>query len=217
VNGLRIERFREQKTLHHVAFELPQTGKLLDGFDAFGDDLHVEPAAEVSDRADHLGAGVFAVETGHEALVNLDDVEREVEQIAERGVARAEVVEADGDAEGTGIRKDVGDAFISAEKNRLGDLQLKECGTKAGFGEGRHDRLEKVGICELVSGDIHADRESCFELQVPGMALGGGFSKDLAPELVDQAGLFRKRDELGGADSAANGMLPAGEGFKAHD
>jgi hypothetical protein len=51
----------------------------------------------------------------------------------------------------------------------------------------------------------------------PGGGLGAGGSQHPFAEFIDQAGVFRHRDELGRRDHAAFGMAPAQQGFAAGD
>ncbi len=65
----------------------------------FGDRLDAEPAGEI-DQGLHEGAVVGGVrDVLHEGAVDLDDVDAELAQVAERGVAGAEIVDGDAAAE----------------------------------------------------------------------------------------------------------------------
>ena len=65
----------------------------------FGDGLQAEPLREIDQRA-HEGAVVLgAHQVLHEGAVDLEDVDAELAQVAERGVAGAEIVDRDAAAE----------------------------------------------------------------------------------------------------------------------
>src|ERR1019366_4935650 len=90
----RLHRVREVEALAQLAAEIAQTGELLVEFDALGYDLERERAAERHDGAGEIRrlAGGLGPQEG---AIHLDDVDREAAEIAERGVAGAEVVHRD--------------------------------------------------------------------------------------------------------------------------
>src|SRR6478752_3759237 len=88
-------RLAEQIALHPIAAFMRQETELLRGFDALGDDRHFEAMAEVDDGADDCRRLRIFAEIDDEVAVNLDLVERERLQIAQRGVAAAEIVHRD--------------------------------------------------------------------------------------------------------------------------
>ncbi len=95
------ERAAEQLALGAPDAEGANGGKLVLGFDALDHDAHAQVAADGVDRAnDARGLGVSRrVDVAHETLVDLDLVEGKIVEIAQRGIARAEIVERDVDAD----------------------------------------------------------------------------------------------------------------------
>src|ERR1700738_2515010 len=79
---LRIGGAREKIPLTEPAMKLAQVLGLLSGLDAFGDNLDAQAAAEVDDRADDLGA--LPLRTLHERRIDLQLIDREAMQVAER-------------------------------------------------------------------------------------------------------------------------------------
>src|ERR1700737_4569297 len=88
-------RLAEQIALHRVAAFLGEEAELLLGLNALGDNRHFEAVAEIDDGADDRRGLRIAAEIHHEGAVDLDLVERESLQVAERGIARAEIVHRD--------------------------------------------------------------------------------------------------------------------------
>src|SRR3954464_6130606 len=82
----------EQIALHRVAAFLRQETELLDGLDALGDDRHFEAMAKIDDGAHDRRRLRIPAEIDDEGAVDLDLVERERLQIAQRGVPTAEIV-----------------------------------------------------------------------------------------------------------------------------
>ena len=78
-----------------VATEPAQAVELGAGLDALDDagDLHV--VAETGERLDDLVADRIVVDVGHEAAVDLELVERQAMDVAQRGIAGAEIVQRD--------------------------------------------------------------------------------------------------------------------------
>jgi len=77
------------------AAELPEQLVLLRSLDAFGDGLEVEHSRQFDDRGDELAVAVGAVGGVDEALVDLELIGRQPADVAERGIAAAEIVERD--------------------------------------------------------------------------------------------------------------------------
>jgi hypothetical protein len=86
-------------------------------------------AAERDDGFDHrLGISAGEGEPGHEALVNLDFVEREPPKIAEARIAGPEVVHHDRDADCLDHPQFFHDGFAVIKQQAFGDLQFKTIG-----------------------------------------------------------------------------------------
>src|SRR5579863_8703733 len=92
-------RTAEIESLYSRAAGQLDEPELLDRLDAFGCGLHAEILAQRCDGA-HDGCAFQAfAERADEGAVDLDRVEGKFPQIAERGIADAEIVEADTHAE----------------------------------------------------------------------------------------------------------------------
>src|SRR5882672_5054299 len=88
-------RAAEQKALALVATLGAKAAQLGFGLDAFGGDGHTEADAEADNRThDRLRVAVGA-EVAYERLVDLDLVERKASEIAQTGIAGAEIVHRD--------------------------------------------------------------------------------------------------------------------------
>src|SRR5581483_10819840 len=86
-------RLREEEALAELATEILQRLDLALVLDALGDDLEAEALADGDDRGGEAGS---ALSVGpEERAVHLEDVDRQPAEIAERGVAGAEVVHRD--------------------------------------------------------------------------------------------------------------------------
>ena len=89
---VRRHRLADEVTLHGVASLFSEETELLLGFHAFGDDRHFKTVTEANDRAHDRRRLRIASKIHDKGAVDLDLVERERLQIAQRGVAAAEIV-----------------------------------------------------------------------------------------------------------------------------
>ena len=89
----------EQVALAERAAELDELTALVIVLDALGDRAEVERARKTDDRLHETRGTVLAADLVDERLRDLEDVDREPLQVAERRVAGAEVVDGDAHAE----------------------------------------------------------------------------------------------------------------------
>ena len=85
----------EEVTLTEATASDPQVGELTRGFDAFADRVEMQSLSESDDRAQEGGIGRVVLERMQELLVDLDQVHRELAQVAQRGVAGSKIVDGD--------------------------------------------------------------------------------------------------------------------------
>src|SRR5690606_25122303 len=83
----------EEVPLPHLAPELLEAARLLLQLDSLRDRLQLQRAAERDDRAHQRWLDALVSHVVDERLVDLEDVDREALQVAERRVARPEVVD----------------------------------------------------------------------------------------------------------------------------
>ncbi len=131
-------------------------------------------------------------EIAHEALIDLDLVQREAAQIVERRIAGAEVVHRDAQAEPAQRVKRGDRVRVVAEQDRLGDLELEPLRRQAGRRQrGRH-MLQELAALELRG--RHVDRK--LDVLRPVLGFGAGALQHPGAERHDQSDLFGDRDEL---------------------
>src|SRR5690606_27256934 len=117
---------REQVTLPKVAFEVEEAACLILGLDTFGHDPDAEASSEIDHRPnDRLIVGVYC-HAFDEALVDLDEIDRELLQVPERGIAGAEIIERNSYAAHVHQRQRAVPVFrAAAEEHRFRHLQLE--------------------------------------------------------------------------------------------
>ena len=114
---------REVVALAEVAADLAQHVELRAGLDALGDDLEADGLGEADDQAHERRVVVGEREALDELARDLQRVERQVAQVAERRVAGAEVVERELHAEVAELLQRLGAAHGVLDEQRLGHLE----------------------------------------------------------------------------------------------
>jgi len=167
--------------------------------------------AEIDDGADDRRRLRIAAEIHHEGAVDLDLVEREGLQIAQRGIARAEIVHRDAHAEPFQPPQQRETTVEILDQHALGDFEFKPVGREPGFEQDRMDEADEVAVHELrrrqVDGDLQRRR--------PGGRLAAGLAQDPLAHFHDQAALFGERNEIAGRDETAHRMQPARQRLEA--
>src|SRR5262245_17747168 len=94
----RLHRPREQVALAELAAEGSQRAQLVGPLDSLGDDLETQRLAELDDHANEDRPLAVGAEAVHEGAIDLEHVDGEAVQVAQRRVARPEVVDRQPDA-----------------------------------------------------------------------------------------------------------------------
>ena len=151
----------------------------------------------------------------HEGLVDLQGVDRQQgTQLAQRGVAHAEVVDRKAHAEGLERGERLADRAGVGHHRRLGDLQAQPARRDARVREGRADDVDQVGRAELAGRhvDRHAER-----VVTPGGELPARLAQDPRPDGDDEPVALGQRDEAQRRDDAEDRVVPAQERLDAAD
>ena len=169
------------------------------------------PTRQRQDRADDRRILVIPRQIGDERLVDLDLVERECGQAAERRIAGAEIVERQRNSDAP-EPFDEGMVFQRAfQQHGFGDLDLQPLRRQPGILQRRLDHVEQFGLLELdrrqVDGDLDVGR--------PRHRVVAGAPDHPFAERNDQAGLLGQRNELVGRNEPAGRMPPAHQRFRA--
>ena len=125
-------RAAEDVALDLADAELADQVEIVVRLDALGGGVHAQAFGQRDDGADDRAVAVGGRRgAAHEALVDLDLVERRLLQIAERAVAGAEIVERQPDAELLQLGEGLVGAVAFGEEHALGDLELEPRGANA--------------------------------------------------------------------------------------
>src|SRR5258705_1507096 len=124
-DALAGHRLADEVALHPVAARDPQGVRLVFRIHALGHDLHAQRARERDDGRDERHRARLLQHADDEGAVDLERLHRELREIAERGIAGAEVVDGDAHAqlaqgsELLDVRRD----FL--HENAFGDLEVE--------------------------------------------------------------------------------------------
>src|ERR1700687_1252041 len=122
-NVRQRKRPGEQVTLRPRAAQAAQRRDLLLGLDALGDDLDAEPLAEHEDGLDDLDLAVVGGHRLYERAIDLERVDRQLVQVAERRIAGAEVVDSQLNAQRAQALEAVHGGHAAADEHALGELE----------------------------------------------------------------------------------------------
>ena len=172
LGGLRA---RVEVALRAIAAELAQALLLLARLDALGDDRQPDGVGHVDRRLDDRAVVGVAVDAGDERAVDLEHVEREALEVAERRVAGAEVVEHERSARAPGASRGRSPAsrpppsarvsvISSASVPARSPLRSAIAATWAG-----KQRVER-----LAPGDVDRHAERRVDVALPGRGLAAG-------------------------------------------
>ena len=187
----------------------------LRGFlDALGGRLHAERMGEFGDRADDRAGAVAGQQVLDEAAVDLDLVEREALQIAQRRIAGAEIVERDADAERAQRVEQLQGRVAAFEEDRFGDLDLEPRWREARWPPARR----RIVSCSAPRWNCTVETLTATRICSGQCAACAQASRiDPGADRHDQAGLLGDRDELDRRDEAAGRVVPADQRLERAD
>src|SRR5690606_27538560 len=119
------DRLAEIIALDEVAAERPQKVELRLRLDALRDDREIHRLAQRDERLDEGVGGRIESDLAHEAAVDLELVERELAQIADRREAGPEIVQRELEAELLEARELAFGERRVLDEDALGELQLE--------------------------------------------------------------------------------------------
>ena len=188
--------------------------QLIVRLDPFGRGQHAQRIRQPHDRGDDRGVAVGRIgDAADEGLVDLDLVERRVLQIAERGIAGAEIVQRQADAQHLERGEDFLGGGAIAHHHRFGQFDFQPFGRQAAVGQRLGHGRGKARVGELRGRYVHRDLHPAR----PFGGIGAGLFQHPIAQRADQVGFLGNRDEDRRRNIAQFGMFPAREGFERDD
>src|SRR5687768_5906487 len=149
----------DQIALDLVAAFGTQHFELLGRLHAFGEHRDAEAAAEADDRADDRSRLGVVDHVLNEAAVDLDLVEREHPEIAQRRITGAEIVHRDADAQCLQPLEGCQRAGGVLDQQSLGDLEIETRRLEPGLGEHPLDHADQIVVHELKRRQVDGELE----------------------------------------------------------
>src|SRR6478672_1481328 len=137
------------EALAELAAELAERLELTGGLDPLGHDTELEVGREVQDHPDERAIGPAFLEVVHERHADLQPVDRERAQMAERRVAGPEVVEGQLHTERTQLVQGRDAAVGVAEHHAFGYLEYEPVGLEPALVQRRRDSADEMPLAEL--------------------------------------------------------------------
>jgi len=176
--------------------------------DALGDDRELQRMSEVRGRVDDHAILLVRLEAEHERLVELQRVDREIAQVAERREAGAEVVDRHADAEPVQVFDDAACAAWVEHHRALGDLELELMRLDRVEVEEPRDLLGERGVLKHPRRQVHRYAELLAAPLQRADVVERAMQRPLR-QRTDQMARFREPDEFVGAHVAERRMPPA--------
>ena len=153
------DRTGEEVALPEGAAHLAEAVSLRRLLDPLGDRLQVERAGEADDRLHEPCLAWVVDDVVDELLGDLQLVDREPLQVAERREPGAEVVDRDAHAHGAELCQLGRHALDVFHQGALGDLQDEMARVEPGVGERIADALAEAGLQDLTAGEVDVGRD----------------------------------------------------------
>lgn len=191
------------------------------GFHPFGHGLVPQLMGQPDGCADDGQIVRMGAERMHERFVDFQVVDGKVPQIAQRGIAGAEVIDrALRAAAAQGLELLFG-ALRVAHHRAFGDLEGHAIEPQPFLGKAVCQSVHQVGAVELPRREVDADAPRLCggqqPLFAPAPALPGHLLADPKAQMFDQVRLFRDGDELVGWDVTTIALRPAQQRFEAQE
>src|SRR3569832_1873347 len=179
------------------------------GLHYFGNHREYETLTNGHDgTGDGLIVGIVRYVT-HERFVDLELIDRQAFEVAQRGIAGAEVVDRDGDAQLLEAIEHAQRPAGLLHDQAFGDLELEVAGVQTGSRQYPPHGGDDVAALALHARQIDRDALELDAVLEPALYLRIGDAQHPFTYRFDQAGFFGKRHEAGRRDDAELRMAPA--------
>src|SRR3569833_987154 len=197
------QRPAEEKTLHHVTAHFPQKRELFGCFDPFRHHAESEAACHGDDGGDNGGIVLIGLDVADESAIDLEGAYGKTLEIAQRGIAGAEVVDGEPYSDAIERSNVVARRFIAVHQHTLGDLQLQQVRLQPRTFQHPCHLLAEAAVAELSSGQIHRDTHRPIVL--PRHCAAAGLLQHPGADRHDQSCFFQQRNEFQRVDRPMSG------------
>ena len=156
-------------------------------------------------------------QAAHEGLVDLQHVDGKAPQVAEAGVAGAEIVQGQADAHGLDLLQGFHGFVDVLHQHAFGDFQFQLGGRQAGVLEDGGQVVDEVPLAKVDRRDVHRHAQGRQAHLAPGLGLCTGLAQYPLSQAYDQAAVFGDRNKLRRADPTRLRSKPACQRFRTDD
>jgi hypothetical protein len=212
-HALGIDRPAVVVALDLVAAEFLKEVRLLPGLDALGDHLQPEAPGQGQDGPGDGNILRVAGQILDEATVDLQGIDGQALQVAERGIAGAEVIDRHPDAELAEFAEGLHRRGQVLDQQAFGDLHLQEARLQSDPCQDLADPPGQTALLHLAPGEIHRHGDGVTPIM---QAAGKAASLKQRPvaHLGDQPGLFQDGHKLVRRHRAEFRRVPAQQGLQ---
>ncbi|UMR29485.1 hypothetical protein MJ904_20835 [Massilia sp. MB5] len=178
-------------------------------FDAFGHHLQVERVGQRDDGVDQAHIAGVLGHLHHEGAVHLQHIDRQRDQVGQRGITGAEVVDGNRHVQAADAVQDLGHTAVVRHQAAFGDFNRQRMVARARGFQRVLDIAQQGIAAELGRRHIDGDLRRLQAGVVPAAPVFHGALHDLAAGGDYQAAAFQQRHEFGRRHQAALRMAPA--------
>src|SRR5690606_1067737 len=155
----RRHRSADQKALRAVAFQIHEALELLARLDAFCDDVELQAVRQLDDASHDAGGSRIPCHAMDERAIDLELIERQTTQVAQRRISRAEIVDRYRNAEHLKLPEHVDRRLAVVKDDALGDLELQSVRCKSLAVQDAREPFDELWAMEMQGGDVDRDPE----------------------------------------------------------
>ena len=211
----RRQRTGEEVALHDITAHGLEGDHLLFGFHALGDGGHAQVLGNVQDQFQHPDILVLAESVAHEHHVQLQRVDGQMGDHAQRRIPRAEIVHLDLEAVAAQVFHPLHDEVRVVGVGGFRDFQQEFIRRQMMLFQQRQKMIRQFAVEHVHPGHVHRHGDGNAKVLLPLVNLRGGFLPHVMIQLLDHAVFLKQRDERAGADHAQRRVLPANERLRA--
>src|SRR3569623_1790637 len=205
----------DEETLYLIAARLAQEGELFGCLHALRHHVEAQAPRHGDDGGDDGRVVLIGLHVADEGAVDLESLDREALEIAQRRIARAEIVDGEAHAHAVERGDIVARDLVALHQHALGDLELEQLGFERRQMQDMHHLLTQTEIAELPARQVHGDAQRAVLLPRRGPA--AGLFQDPVADRHDEAGRFEQWDEFERVHQPEIGVAPAQQGLETGD
>lgn len=209
------QRLADQKALHLVATKAAQQVQLLPGFHTFGHHLQVEVVGQVDHGVHQLAVLFTLLHAANEALVDLEQGDRQAVEVHERGEPGAEVVQGETHPQATQGIHGLLDQLAAAHDGGFSEFEFQPLCLDTPLGNQPAQGRQQLAVLELPERQVDRHVQRRQPPLAQGLHVPQRPGNHPVPQRHDQATLFGQRHELTRWQQSAFAMTPAHQRFEA--